>query len=142
MSHITLLSRRPLPEWAVLPPNASEKTTTIVHNDFLTYPAELAKQLAEADAVVWALGRSAVGMTEQDYTEMTHNFPVNAAKALKEAGAGEGRSADNPFRFVYVSGEGSDPTEKSSQMWARVKVRCHRCAVRVACLIGCVLGPR
>ena len=127
MSQVTVLARRPVPEWAVLPPNAAEKTTTIIHTDFLTYSPDLAKQLAQADALVWALGRSVVGMTEQEYTEMTHDYLLRAATALKEAGAGEGRSSDKPFRFVYVSGESADPTEKSSQMWARVKVR--SCAV-------------
>ena len=57
---------------------------------------------------------------------MTHDYLLNAARALKEAGAGEGRAEDKPFRFVYVSGEGADPTGKSSQMWARVKVRRRR----------------
>ena len=117
-----MLSRRPVPDWAVLPPNAAEKTTTIIHKDFLTYPPDLAKQLAQADGLVWALGRSVVGMTEQEYTEMTHDYLLNAAKALKDAGVGEGRDEGKPFRFVYVSGESADSTGKSSQMWARVKV--------------------
>jgi len=30
---------------------------------------------------------------------------------------------ENPFRFVFISGNRADPTEKSSMMWARVKGR-------------------
>ena len=61
---------------------------------------------------------------------MTHDYVLNAARALKEAGAGEGRGEGEPFRFVYVSGEGADTTGKSSQMWARVKVRSSYHALR------------
>ncbi|KAH9926775.1 uncharacterized protein B0H18DRAFT_1005511 [Fomitopsis serialis] len=123
VSHITVLSRRPIPPWAVLPPNATAKTTTIIHDDFLSYSPDLAKQLAQNDACVWALGRSVAGMSEKEYTEMTHGYLLNAANALKDAGVGEGRKEGDPFRFVFISGENADPTETSVQMWARVKGR-------------------
>ncbi|KAH9835303.1 uncharacterized protein C8Q71DRAFT_710050, partial [Rhodofomes roseus] len=123
VTHITLLTRRPVPDWAVLPLNASSKTTTIIHTDFLSYPAGLAKQLAENDACIWALGRSAVGMTEEEYTATTYTNVMNAARAVKDAGVGEGRPVDKPFRIVYISGEGADPSQKSWQMWANVKGR-------------------
>ena len=58
-------------------------------------------------------------MTEEEYTELTYEYTLAAARALKEAEAG---SAEKPFRFVYISGENADPTGKSGQMWARVKV--------------------
>lgn len=117
---VTLLTRRPVPSWAKLPPQAVAKTTTILHQDFKTYPADLAQQLAEHDGLVWALGKSSVGMSEEQYTELTYNYTMSAARALKEAGAG---SEGKPFRFVYVSGEHADPTGESRQAWARVKVR-------------------
>ncbi|KAH9930537.1 uncharacterized protein BXZ73DRAFT_101909 [Epithele typhae] len=124
VAKVTLLTRRAVPAWAVLPPNAAEKTETIIHADFKTYPPELAARLAEHDALVWAMGKTSAGMSEQAYTELTLEYPVAAARALTEAGAGSGRDA--PFRFVYVSGEQADPTEKSRQMWARVKGRAER----------------
>lgn len=117
---VTLLTRRPVPSWAKLPPQAVAKTTTILHQDFKSYPADLAQQLAEHDGLVWALGKSSVGMSEEQYTELTYNYTMSAAKALKEAGAGP---EEKPFRFVYVSGEHADPTGESRQAWARVKVR-------------------
>ena len=123
VQQVTLLTRRAVPAWAQLPPNATEKTETIIHTDFKTYPPDLARRLAEHDALIWALGRSAVGMSEEDYTELTYEYTLSAARALKEAGAG---TAEKPFRFVFISGEGADPTGKSGQMWARVKV----CSVR------------
>ncbi|PCH44850.1 hypothetical protein WOLCODRAFT_124211 [Wolfiporia cocos MD-104 SS10] len=126
ISHITVLSRRPIPSWAVLPSDASSKTTTILHTDFLTYPPDLAKRLAENDACVWALGKSAVGMSEEEYTTMTHGFLMAAVRALHDAGVGEGREEGNSFRFVFISGESSDQTEKSQMMWARIKGRAEK----------------
>ena len=113
-----------MPSWAKLPPNADEKTEVILHSDFKTYPPDLARRLAEHDGVVWALGKSSHGMSEEAYTELTYEYTMAAARAIKEAGAG---SPERPFRFVYISGELADPTGKSMQMWARVKVRAFSC---------------
>lgn len=115
--------RREMPSWAVLPANASEKTTTIVHKDFTSYTPELISRLKEHDACIWAMGKSSLGIAEADYTAFTYNAPMTLATALRDAGVGQNRAANQPFRFVYISGEHADPTEKSSQMWARVKVR-------------------
>ena len=120
VERITLLTRRAVPAWAELPANATEKTDTIIHTDFKTYSPELAKRLAEHDALIWALGKSSRGMSEEAYTELTYTYTIEAAKALKAAGAG---SPDRPFRFVFISGELADPEGTSRQMWARVKVR-------------------
>ncbi|TCD61173.1 hypothetical protein EIP91_008817 [Steccherinum ochraceum] len=121
VTSVTLLLRREMPSWAVLPANASEKTTTILHSDFASYPADVASRLAQHDACIWALGTSSNGVAEADYTRITYEYPMAMVKALKEAGVGNDRPADKPFRFVYFSGEMADPTGKSGQMWARVK---------------------
>ncbi|RPD56900.1 hypothetical protein L226DRAFT_615315 [Lentinus tigrinus ALCF2SS1-7] len=123
VQQVTLLTRRAVPSWAKLPPSVNDKTETIIHTDFKTYPPDLARRLAEHDALIWALGRSAVGMSEEAYTELTYEYTLSAARALKEAGAG---SAEKPFRFVFISGEHADPTGKSRQMWANVKGRVER----------------
>ncbi|KAL4252993.1 NAD(P)-binding domain superfamily protein [Abortiporus biennis] len=126
ITSITLIMRREMPSWAVLPPNASDKTTTIIQKDFNTYTPELASQLAKHDAVIWALGTASQGVNEADYTRITYEYPMALAKALKEGGVTERRMEGNPFRFVYISGESADPTEKSWQMWARVKGRAEK----------------
>lgn len=59
-------------------------------------------------------------MSEEDYTRLTHDYPLAMAKAIRDAGATQDRKDDQPFRFVYVSGEHAD--KDSSRMWARVKV--------------------
>ena len=123
VERITLLLRREMPSWAVLPANAAEKTTTVVIDDFSVYTPELAAQLAQHDVCIWAQGKSSVGMNEADYTKLTHGYPMALVKALVDAGVGEGRAADKPFNFVYMSGARADPTQKGREMWARVKVR-------------------
>lgn len=121
ITSITLLLRREMPSWAVLPSNAAEKTTTIIHTDFTVYSPDVAERLAQHDACIWALGVSASGVKEEDYTKITYEYPMAMVKALRDAGVGKDRLAEKPFRFVYFSGEMADPTEKSGQMWARVK---------------------
>ncbi|OBZ77716.1 hypothetical protein A0H81_02626 [Grifola frondosa] len=123
ITNITLLSRRTIPDWAQLPPNAATKTSLILHRDFLAYPPDLARQLAEHDACIWALGKSAIGMNEKDYTTLTYEYPTAFVRALRDAGVGERRTAGDPFRFVYLSGEQADTTGQARQMWARVKGR-------------------
>jgi hypothetical protein len=46
---------------------------------------------------------------------------MTAAKALSTLGTKE-----QPFRFIYVSGEGADQTEKSRQLFGRIKGRTER----------------
>ena len=58
------------------------------------------------------------------------DFPLAVVEALKKAGVG---SMDKPFNFVYVSGEGSDPSQKSMFMWARGKVRTFK---DISCFCG------
>ncbi|KAI0070986.1 hypothetical protein K474DRAFT_1687236 [Panus rudis PR-1116 ss-1] len=123
ISKVTLLQRRPMPEWAVLPPNAASKTETIIHSDFLSYPPDITSRLAQHDACVWAMGKSAVGMSEADYTKLTYEYPMAFVKAITDAGVNKGRKEGEEFRFVYFSGEHADPTQKSRQMWAKVKGR-------------------
>lgn len=110
-----------MPSWAALPPNASEKTTTIIQKDFSSYSPEVASQLAQHDACIWAQGKSVLGMNEEEYTKLTHDYPLIMAKTLRDMDVGGGRKDGEPFRFVYVSGEHADAN--SSTMWARVKVR-------------------
>ncbi|KAM5541735.1 hypothetical protein V8D89_004464 [Ganoderma adspersum] len=122
VQRVTLLTRRALPSWAELPANATEKTEVILHSDFKSYPADLAKRLAEHDALIWALGKSSVGMSQEAYTELTYEYTMSAARALKDAGAG---SPEKPFRIVWISGELANP-EGTGQMWANVKGRVER----------------
>ncbi|KAJ7750446.1 hypothetical protein DFH07DRAFT_1034361 [Mycena maculata] len=85
------------------------------HKDFGVYPAELVKG---HDACVWALGRSTSGTTEVEYTTITYDYPVAAFNAFVA-----NLEPNQPFRFVYFSSDGADPSGKSSLLFARVKRR-------------------
>jgi len=123
VSQVTLLLRREMPSWIELPPNAEEKTQVVIHKDFTRYSPELIARIADHDACVWALGKASGGLSEEEYTLLSYEYPMEAMKALVNGGAVFG-SEDAPFQFVYISGEGAD--EESRMMWARVKGRTER----------------
>ncbi|HYK41396.1 MAG TPA: NAD-dependent epimerase/dehydratase family protein [Thermoanaerobaculia bacterium] len=73
------------------------------------------KDLSGFDACFFCLGVSSLGLSETEYTRVTHDLTLSAARALVRL---------NPeMTFVYVSGAGTDSTEKGHSMWARVKGR-------------------
>lgn len=64
------------------------------------------------DACFFCAGVSSVGMKEEEYTRITYDTTLHFARALDP----------NPgMVFVYVSGSGTDSSEKGMSMWARVK---------------------
>jgi uncharacterized protein YbjT (DUF2867 family) len=70
-------------------------------------------RLSGFDACFFCLGVSAAGMSEQDYRRVTYDLTISVAKTLVRL---------NPTMiFIYVSGAGTDSTERSRMMWARVK---------------------
>lgn len=88
------------------------KLTEIIHQDFLNIDS-IKDDLKGYDACFYCAGISAVGLSEQKYTEITYSMAENFAKTLH---------ALNPnMVFNYVSGTGTDSTEKGRIMWARVK---------------------
>jgi uncharacterized protein YbjT (DUF2867 family) len=91
---------------------ADPKVQQIVHHDFLDFRS-IAPELAGYDACFFCLGVSANGMTEPAYRRVTYFITMAAARELAE---------QNPkMRFLYVSGAGTDSTERGRLMWARVK---------------------
>jgi hypothetical protein len=77
--------------------------------------ADLRADLAGHDACFFCLGVSSVGMDEASYTRITHDLTLAVATTLAEL---------NPaMTFCYISGQGTDGTERGRLMWARVKGR-------------------
>jgi uncharacterized protein YbjT (DUF2867 family) len=88
------------------------KLLEIIHGDFFNY-TPIETQLAACNACYFCLGVSSIGMNEREYTRITHDLTMQAARTL---------SRFNPdMTFCYVSGMGTDSTEKGRSMWARVK---------------------
>ena len=89
-----------------------DKLTELIHHDFYDYSI-LEEHLIGYHACFFCLGVSSVGMNERDYTRMTYDLTMQAAKTLSRL---------NPdMTFCYVSGTGTDSTERGKMMWARVK---------------------
>ena len=96
--------------------NPSGRTHPKLHElvvaDLYDYSA-VEDRLAGFDACFFCLGVSSVGMSEEDYRRVTHDLTLAAARTLARL---------NPqMTFVYVSGAGTDSTERGPRMWARVK---------------------
>jgi len=89
-----------------------DKLTELTHRDFTDYAA-VESELTGYDACLFCLGISSVGMSEADYTTITYDYTLAAARALLKV---------NPaITFNYISGASTDGTAKGSVMWARVK---------------------
>lgn len=90
------------------------KLREIVHKDLLDY-AGMEASLTGFDACFFCLGVASSGMKEADYERVSYGFPLAAAELLSQVNPG--------MTFIYVSGSGTDSTEKGWIMWARVKGR-------------------
>jgi uncharacterized protein YbjT (DUF2867 family) len=90
------------------------KLRELLHQDFLDFSG-LESQLSGFDACFFCLGVSSAGMSEENYQRVTHDFTLASARVLAKL---------NPnMTFIYVSGAGTDSSERGSSMWARVKGR-------------------
>ncbi|KAH7055729.1 hypothetical protein B0J12DRAFT_428318 [Macrophomina phaseolina] len=97
ISRLSILSRSPVPM-----AEGQENVTVIQHKDFEKYPPEVLKQLEGAEACIWAQGISQTQVGKEEYIKITQDYPLAAAKAFS--------GLNDPFKFVYVSGEGATQT--------------------------------
>jgi uncharacterized protein YbjT (DUF2867 family) len=88
------------------------KVTEIVHPDFFDF-GPIQARFADCDACFFCLGVSAGGMSEEAYHRVTYELTLAAARSMLAANA--------KLTFCYVSGAGTDSTERGRAMWARVK---------------------
>ena len=88
------------------------KVKEIIHADFLNL-SSIESILTGYNACFFCAGVSSVGMKEPEYTSITYDLTMNFAAILSKL---------NPdMTFCYVSGAGTDSSEKGRMMWARVK---------------------
>lgn len=98
------------------------KLRELVRSDFLDL-RDARVDFTGADACFFCLGVTAVGKTEEAYTRLTYDITLAAGTTLSEL---------NPrMTFCYVSGQGTDSTEKGRIMWARVKGRTENALLRL-----------
>ena len=88
------------------------KLREIVRDNFLDFSA-IESELSGFDACFFCLGVSSIGMNEERYRHLTYDITLAAATTLSKLNPG--------MVFVYVTGRGTDSTERGPLMWARVK---------------------
>lgn len=97
------------------------KLQEIIHADLLDL-SPIESSLSGLDACFYCLGVTSAGMTEEAYTRVTYDMTMSVATTLSKL---------NPqMTFVFVSGAGTDSTEKGRIMWARVKGRAENALLR------------
>jgi uncharacterized protein YbjT (DUF2867 family) len=88
------------------------KLTEILHSDFSDISA-IVDKLTGYNACFFCAGVSSLGLSEEEYTKLTHTLTLGFATQL---------SAVSPnMTFCYVSGASTDSSEQGKTMWARVK---------------------
>jgi uncharacterized protein YbjT (DUF2867 family) len=88
------------------------KLTEIIVRDFFDLSA-IENDLKGWNACFFCLGISSVGVSEEEYRRLTYDLTMNFAETLAKENA--------DLTFCYVSGKGTDSTEKGRLAWARVK---------------------
>lgn len=88
------------------------KLKEIIHQDFSDLSA-IENHLSGYNACFFCMGVSSIGMKEAAYHTLTHTLTLHVASTLSKL--------NHDMTFCYVSGAGTDSSEKGRSMWARVK---------------------
>lgn len=90
------------------------KVTEIILQDMFN-PERIEHELRGYNACFFCLGVSSIGMKEQEFSHIAYDLTMGFAAVLHRT---------NPdLTFCYVSGSGTDSSERGRVMWARVKGR-------------------
>ena len=92
------------------------KLKEIIHKDFMDLSL-IEEQFIGYNACYFCSGVSSVGKKENEYRQLTYDLTLNFAKTLIKINGGQSKN----ITFTYVSGVGTDSTEKGKSMWARIK---------------------
>lgn len=88
------------------------KLKEILLSNFMDLEA-IQDALTNLDACFFCMGVSVVGLNEEKYTQITYGITKKFVDVLHKLNPG--------LVFNYVSGTGTDSSEKGRSMWARVK---------------------
>ena len=83
-----------------------------IHSNFFDL-SPIEKRLTGYSACFFCLGVSSIGMKENEFHRLTYILTMHVAQTLSRL--------NNEMTFCYISGKGTDSTEKGKLMWARVK---------------------
>jgi uncharacterized protein YbjT (DUF2867 family) len=88
------------------------KLREIIHKDFFDL-APIEQQLTGFNACFFCLGVSSIGMSKEEYKNITYDLTLTMAAQLAKL---------NPeTTFCYVSGAGTQTSEQGRVAWARIK---------------------
>ena len=88
------------------------KLREIIHTDFFNL-GPIESQLIGYNACFFCLGVSSVGISKEKYKLVTYDLTLNVGQLLAKL---------NPeMTFCYITGAGTDSSEKGRMAWARVK---------------------
>ena len=105
VEQVLVINRRPC---GITHPKLKE----IIHTDFYDL-SPIESQLSHYDTCLFCLGVSSVGMKEPEFYRLTYTLTLHVAQMLAKQNPG--------MTFCYISGAGTDSSEKGKMMWARVK---------------------
>jgi len=88
------------------------KLREIIHKDIFDLSA-LTYEMTGYNTCYFCLGVTSAGLSEKDYHRITFELTIYVAHTLLQI--------NREIIFCYISGAGSDSSEKGSTMWARVK---------------------
>jgi uncharacterized protein YbjT (DUF2867 family) len=88
------------------------KLNEALHEDFADCSA-LAGALSDQDAAVFCLGVYTGAVSDAELRRVTVDYPIEFARVL--------RASSPHAAFVFLSGSGADPTERSRMAFARYK---------------------
>lgn len=88
------------------------KLTEYILGDFLEFP-DAQIEFMQYDTCLFCLGVSSVGLDAGAYYTITYELTLRVARTLSAANPG--------MVFCYISGSGTDSTERGRIRWARVK---------------------
>jgi uncharacterized protein YbjT (DUF2867 family) len=111
---------------------AHPKVRELVHAD-LFHLAPIERELTGLDACFYCLGATAAGKSEAEYARINYDLTLAVAETLARL--------DPDMTFVYVSGMGTDSTERGRTMWARVKGRTENALLRLPFRAAYMLRP-
>jgi uncharacterized protein YbjT (DUF2867 family) len=98
------------------------KLSELTHRDLWDYSA-IEGSLTGFDACFFCLGVSSAGKKEEAYQRVTYELTMAAAETLSRL---------NPnMTFIYVTGAGTDSTERGRSMWARIKGKTENALLRM-----------
>ena len=131
VSSITTITRRSLasrPDWA------SPKVRQVVVKDVTAFESALGSDARSTfDACFFCLGVTSAGMGEQEYTKVTRDLTLAVAERLGRTSKG--------LSFIYLSGAGSDSSERGSVMWARIRGQTENAVLAMPSLSAYVMRP-